>query len=241
MRKRKLAITIVFFVGVIATVASAFSVYVLDPDSSKQINVDSNDIDVIERKQTFLSYVGIGKNISVYDNDIVSDVFSMKLEINQKEFNSKPTVPANSGLKLEINFDSKELFDYVKNDVKNEFVTLSYKDKDALIMEHDKNYTSDGQNCLEFDNETKRCTFRIPFTSEKSNGSDFYIFKIATDNSLTASQVIDPSSGLAIDNKWIFDINLNFKIVDDFYGYSMLFDKNTFGSVDISLIYEDFE
>ena len=122
MRKRKLAITIVFFVGVIATVASAFSVYVLDPDSSKQINVDSNDIDVIERKQTFLSYVGIGKNISVYDNDIVSDVFSMKLEINQKEFNAIPTVPANSGLKLEINFGSKELFDYVKKDVKNEMI-----------------------------------------------------------------------------------------------------------------------
>ena len=58
---------------------------------------------------------------------------------------------------------------------------------------------------------------------------------------MTASQVIDPSSGLAIDNKWIFDINLNFEIVDDSYGYSMLFDKNTFGSVDISLIYEDFE
>ena len=59
MRKRKLAITIVFFVGVIATVASAFSVYVLDPDSSMQINVDSNDIDVIERKQTFLSLKSI--------------------------------------------------------------------------------------------------------------------------------------------------------------------------------------
>lgn len=240
MRKRKLAITIVFFVGVIATVASAFSVYVLDPDSSMQINVDSNDIDVIERKQTFLSYVGIGKNISVYDNDIVSDVFSMKLEINQKEFNAIPTVPANSGLKLEINFDSKELFDYVKKDVKNEFVTLSYKDKEALSMEHDKAYTSDGQNCLEFDNETKRCTFRIPFTSEKSNGSDFYIFKIATDNSLTASQVIDPSSGLAIDNKWIFDINLNFKIVDDYYGYALSFNKNNFGAVSIKMIFEEF-
>ena len=74
--------------------------------------------------------------------------------------------------------------------------------------------------------------FSCPFTSEKSGGSDFYLYKIAIDNSLT--------SNMPVNFEWSFNINLNFNIVDDFYGYSQLFNSSTFGNVSISLIFEDF-
>ena len=232
MRKKKLIISTAFLIGLLATVGGAFSAYILTNDINEKVMVDSNDINVVEKKQNFLKYTGIAKNILLYDTDIVSDVFSIGFSINQTEFVKDNRLASNSGIKLEIVFGSLSLFDHVKNDVKNEFIDVTYGIDYKLAMEYGKVYTSDGQNCLEFNNDNNKCTFRIPFTSEKSGGSDFYLYKIAIDNSLT--------SNMPVNFEWSFNINLNFNIVDDFYGYSQLFNSSTFGNVSISLIFEEF-
>lgn len=241
MKKKKIIIMASFLIGLVATIGGAFSAYILTNDVTANVIVESKDINVKENTQKFLSYLGISKKLSMYDGEIVEDVFSLNMQINQNEFNLNNSLAASSVLKLETYFESKNLFDYIKNDVKNEFVYLTYNDNYKLTMANNTTYMLNEEPCLEFSDSSQKCIFRIPFTSDMSNVNDFCIYKIASDNGLTSNKVIDPSTGLAIDNKWLFGINFNFKIVDDYYGYALNFNPNNFGTVSISMIFEDFK
>lgn len=237
--KRKVLISSVFSFILIATIGVAFSTYILTNDTKEQVSVDPNDINVKQENQTFLSYKEVSRKIFTYDDDIVSDIFSISFNFNQKEYNTTSNIlgiSTKSGIGAKIKFDSTSLYEHVKNNVKNSFVTLSHENY-SLEMENNKIYTSDEQNCLYFENESKTCFFHISVAKENAN-SNFYVQKIAEDNNLLNNSNI--SGGKPLDNVWSFNINFNFNIIDDEAGYSISFNKTSFSNVTITLFFEDY-
>lgn len=237
--KRKVLLSSVFSFILIASLSAGFSAYLVTNSPKGEISVNPNDIVVKEENQTFLSYESVSRKIFTYDDDIVSDIFSISFNFNQKEYNTTSNIlgiSTNSGIGAKIKFDSNNLYEHVKNNVKNSFVTLSYENY-SLEMENNKVYTSDGQNCLYFENESKTCFFHISVAKENAN-SNFYVQKIAEDNKLLNDSSI--SDGKPVDNVWSFNINFNFNIIDDKVGYSISFDKTSFANVSITLFFEDY-
>ena len=237
--KRKVLISSVFSFILIASLSAGFSAYLVTDSPKGEVSVNPNDIVVKEENQTFLSYESVSRKIFTYDNDIVSDIFSLTFSFNQKEYNTTSNtlgISTNSGVGAQIKFHSNELYEHVRDNVGNSFINFTYGNY-LLKMDKDKTYKSDGQHCLYFENSSSTCFFHISTSSDHTD-SDFYIQKIAEDNNLTNSTIF--SGGQARDNIWNFNMNFNFYIVDDTTGYSRNFNKSSFSKVEITLLFEDY-
>lgn len=239
--KRKILISSVFSIFLMASVVVAFSAYVITNDIKEEVTINPTDIEVKEENQTFLSYKSVSRKIYTYDGDIVSDVFSISFDFNQNEYlttSNSLGISTNSGIGARIKFSSNELYKHVRDNVGNSFINISHNNY-LIGMEKNKVYMSDGQYCLYFENSSSTCFFHIPMSSDKANqGSNFYVQKIAEDNNLTNGTIY--SGGVVKDNIWQFDINFNFYIIDDSVGYSTTFNKTSFSNVDITLLFEDY-
>lgn len=239
MRSKKCFIVFIFVFAVFSVIGVSFSAYIIHGNNVDEIvQIKPNDISVINEKQNFLTYAG-NKGIETYDNDIVNDTFSVYFQLNQKKYHDNTNnISIKSGLGIELSFTSSTLFNHVKDDVKNEFINLSYGENYNLSMQYGENYLAGGNSCLVFDSESLTCFAHISFSSD-SSGGDFYIQRIAEDNGF-ANRYSTVVGGQEMDFIWSFNLNFNFEIIDKSVGYSKEFDINSFGNVSVELIFEDY-
>ncbi len=248
MRKKKILITSIFALGVLTTIGGAFAAYVIADDELEkfEISVDPGQINVNPQKATFCTYEGVSQNIGANGVDICDDIFSIKFKLNQQEYKKDSRNSTRSGIRVVATFSSQNLFDHVKDNVKNEFINVSCFSKDGtkkyeLKMEDGKAYTSDNQNCLNFDNSGKTCTFHIPFEQSYTNNTNFYIQYFGVqDDELAKEDFVVGTPPVKVANKWLFYINFNFNIVDEYLGYSQDFNTSNFGSVNLKIALERF-
>ena len=168
-----------------------------------------------------------------------TNTFSVIFQINQKKYHENTNnISINSGLGIKLTFTSSSLFNHVKEDVKNDFISLGYGSDYSLTMKYGEKYLSGGNNCLEFDSENLTCYSHISFSSD-SAGGDFYIQRIAEDNDFD-NRYSTVVGGVEMDFVWNFNLNFNFEIIDKSIGYSKEFNVSTFGNVNVELIFEDY-
>lgn len=236
MKKKKLVLTSVFILGICVTIGTAFSAFIIENEiKSFSLIVNPSEIKVDERTQDFINYVGVSNSLTRYGDDIVDDEFSITLSFNQVNYNSS-RVNSYGGLKIVINFSNFELFNFLANDVKNEFVIIEsiYRNNSSsLVMEDNKDYKTDGMPTLRYVNENGiySAEFLVPFS--KSYNADFYLQKLAEDFGIQSV-----SQGELV---WTFDLVFHLKIIDENLGYSTSFNIQNLGEINILLTYEEFE
>ncbi len=239
MKNKKIFIVFSFIFAVLSVIGIGFSAYIFNNGGKdKIVEINPDDITISSEEQNFLTYYG-NKSIGTYDSDIVNDTFSVIFQINQKKYHENTNnISINSGLGIKLTFTSSSLFNHVKEDVKNDFISLSYGSDYSLTMKYGEKYLSGGNNCLEFDSENLTCYSHISFSSD-SAGGDFYIQRIAEDNDFD-NRYSTVVGGVEIDFVWNFNLNFNFEIIDKSIGYSKEFNVSTFGNVNVELIFEDY-
>lgn len=236
MKKKKLVLTSVFILGICVTISTAFSAFIIENEIKPfSLNIDPSEIKVDERTQNFINYVGVSKSLTRYGYDIVDDEFSITLSFNQVNYNSA-RVNSYGGLKTVINFSNFELFNFLANDVKNEFVIIEsiYRNNSSsLIMEDNKDYKTDDIPTLQYLNENGKyfAEFLVPFS--RSYNTDFYLQKLAEDFGIQ-----NVSQGELV---WTFELVFHLKIIDENLGYSTSFNIQNLGEINILLTYEEFE
>ena len=236
MKRRKMVLTMVFALGLLVTIGTAFSAFVIENElKSFSLNVDPSEIEVEERTQNFISYVGVSKSLIRYENDIVDDEFSLTLSFNQVNYNSS-RVNSYGGLKATVSFTNSSLFDFLQKDVKNELITIEsvYRNNtSSLILEANKNYYTNGIPTLRYVNDGEKyfAEFLIPFS--RSYNNDLYLQKIAEDFGIQSV-----SQGELVRT---FDLVFNLKIIDENLGYSTSYNIQNLGNINILLTYEEFE
>ena len=236
MKRKKLVLTSVFLLGICVTIGTAFSAFIIENEIKPfSLNVDPSEIKVDERTQNFINYVGVTKSLTRYGNEIVDDEFSITLSFNQVNYNSA-RVNSYGGLKAVINFSNVDLFNFLVNDVKNEFVIIEsiYRNNfSSLVMEANKDYKTDDIPTLQYVNENGNyfAEFLIPFS--RSYNADLYLQKLAEDFGIQSV-----SQGELV---WTFDLVFNLRIVDENLGYSTSFNIQNLGEINILLTYEEFE
>ena len=246
MRKKKILITSIFALGVLTTIGGAFAAYVIADDGLEkiEISVDPGQINVNPQKATFCTYEGISQNIGTNGTDICDDIFSIKFNLNQQEYSNDRGNSTRSGIRVVATFSSQNLFDHVGDNVKNEFINVSCFSKDGtkkyeLKMEDDKDYETDNQDCLNFDDSSKICTFHIPFEEKYTNNTNFYIQYFGVEDEELAEETFDEGTPPhKVANEWLFYINFNFNIVDEYWGYSQDYNTSNFGSVNLKIALE---
>ena len=239
MIKNKVLINIVFLTALCLTTSISLCSFLINSKINKEITIQPTNIEVNIENQKFLNFGGITKKIATYEDDIVSDIFSVDFLFNQNEYlttGNRQGFSTNSGLGAVIKFSSETLFNYVANNVNNEFINFSYNDY-VLKMEKGINYTANNLSCLSFNELEKTCIFRISTSRDKAN-NNYYLQRIAEDNNLTDGKTIE--GGQQKDNIWRFTMNFNLKILDSQLGYSTLFGKQDLSKIEIKLIFEDY-
>ncbi len=238
MKNKKIFIVFSFIFAVLSVIGIGFSAYIFDGDKDKIVEINPDDITISSEGQNFLTYYG-NKSIGTYDSDIVNDTFSIIFQINQKKYHENTNnISINSGLGVKLTFTSSSLFNHVKENVKNDFISLSYGSDYSLTMKYGEKYSSGGNNCLEFDSDNLTCYSHISFSSD-SAGGDFYIQRIAEDNDFD-NRYSTVVGGVEMDFAWNFNLNFNFEIIDKSIGYSKEYNVLTFGNVNVELIFEDY-
>ena len=236
MIKRKLILSCSFILATLCSTCIGLATYfVISYNMPENVTVNPGNITVSEQSKSFLSYAGVSKSIYTYDNDIIDDKFSINFSFNQNVYLNSSEIGINSGLGAKIKFKSSSLFNHVKNNVGFNFINFTYNQYE-LKMNNDTDYSANNQNCIIFD-EDNTCTFHIAMSNEKSTNG-FYLQKIAADNNLLRGQTV--VGGEIVDNIWNFNMNFNFNIVDNNIGYSSLYDKTQFSSVEITLLFENY-
>ena len=256
MKKRKLLIITSLFIGIAFITTSAFSAFILNGDQDGSLDIDISGIEVKDYSQKIISYLNNDRKLSLRDNDIVKDVYSLAMSFNTSEYTSRTidqglkNLYFNSALKISLTFDNSNLFNHLisKNYFKK-FINFSYEyttinsDRQLenkvyyLSLEDNMSYSyyygdnnEGSRDCLT--NNTNTIELIIPTAPERcasldsSNNKNFYLTKIYSDNQNVTSL-------------WNFYINLNFNIVDEAYGYSTLFNASNIGSIKVKLNLED--
>lgn len=256
MKKRKLLIITSLFIGIAFITTSAFSAFILNGNQDGSLDIDISGIEVKDYSQKIISYLNNDRKLSLRDNDIVNDVYSLAMSFNTKEYTSSKdqglrNLYFNSALKISVTFDNSNLFNHlISEDYFKKFINFSYEYttinsdqqlenkvyylslKDNMSYSYYYGDNNEGsRNCLT-NNSTNTIELIIPNAPERcasldsSNNKNFYLTKIYSDNQNVTSL-------------WNFYINLNFNIVDEVYGYSTLFNVSNIGSIKVKLNLED--
>ena len=221
MKKKKITLILYLLFASLSISGVSFGAYIVDDNN--QINVEvatiPNKITVINKDFSFLTYKGISQHLTTYENDILESTFSLSFNFDQYTFiNNNPY--AYGGLEILINFGNNNLYTYLKNDVKNEFVQFRFNDYKLIPSSLD--YTN-GKLCVDYSAENEMIS-RIPFLREYNN--NFYLQKIVQDNSSEIAQTA---------GNWNFNIDFCFNLVDENLGYSTEFNLQNLGAINISL------
>ena len=256
MKKRKLLIITSLFIGIAFITTSAFSAFILNGDQDGSLDIDVSGIEVKDYSQKIISYENNDRKLSLRDNDIVNDVYSLAMSFNTSEYTSRTidqglkNLYFNSALKISVTFDNSNLFNHlISEDYFKKFINFSYEyttinsDQQLenkvyyLSLENNMSYSyyygdnnEGSRDCLTY--STNTIELIIPNAPERcasqdsSNNKNFYLTKIDSDNQNVPS-------------KWNFYINLNFNIVDKVCGYSTLFNASNIGSIKVKLNLED--
>ena len=256
MKKRRLLIITSLFIGIAFITTSAFSVFILKGDQNGSFDIDISGIEVKDYSQKIISYENNDRKLSLRDNDIVNDVYSLAMSFNKAEYTNRlndqglRNLYFNSALKISVTFDNSNLFNHlISEDYFKKFINFSYEyttinsDQQLenkvyyLSLEDNMSYSyyygdnNEGRkDCLTYSANTIELI--IPTADERcasldsSNNKNFYLTKIYSDNQNVTSL-------------WNFYINLNFNIVDEVYGYSTLFNASNIGSIKVKLNLED--
>lgn len=256
MKKRKLLIITSLFIGIAFITTSAFSAFILNGNQDGSLDIDISGIEVKDYSQKIISYLNNDRKLSLRDNDIVNDVYSLAMSFNTKEYTSSKdqglrNLYFNSALKISVTFDNSNLFNHlISEDYFKKFINFSYEYttinsdqqlenkvyylslKDNMSYSYYYGDNNEGsRNCLT-NNSTNTIELIIPNAPERcasqdsSNNKNFYLTKIYSDNQNVTSL-------------WNFYINLNFNIVDEVFGYSTLFNALNIGSIKVKLNLED--
>ena len=256
MKKRKFLIITSLFIGTAFITTSAFSAFILKGYQDGSLDIDISGIEVKDYSQKIISYENNDRKLSLRDNDIVNDVYSLAMSFNTSEYTSRTidqglrNLYFNSALKISVTFDNSNLFNHlISEDYFKKFINFSYEyttinsDQQLenkvyyLSLEDNMSYSyyygdnnEGSRDCLTY--STNTIELIIPTAPERcasldsSNNKNFYLTKIYSDNQNVTSE-------------WNFYINLNFNIVDEFYGYSTLFNVSNIGSIKVKLNLED--
>lgn len=253
MKKRKLLIITSLFIGIAFITTSAFSAFILNGDQDGSLDIDVSGIEVKDYSQKIISYENNDRKLSLRDNDIVNDVYSLAMSFNTAEYTNRlndqglRNLYFNSALKISVTFDNSNLFNHLISDYYfKKFINFSYEyttinsDQQKvyyLSLEDNMSYSyyygdnnEGSRDCLTY--STNTIELIIPNAPERcasqdsSNNKNFYLTKIDSDNQNVPS-------------KWNFYINLNFNIVDKVCGYSTLFNASNIGSIKVKLNLED--
>ena len=253
MKKRKLLIITSLFIGIAFITTSAFSAFILNGNQDGSLDIDISEIEVKDYSQKIISYLNNDRKLSLRDNDIVNDVYSLAMSFNTSEYTSRTidqglrNLYFNSALKISVTFDNSNLFNHL---ISEDYINFSYEyttinsDQQLenkvyyLSLEDNMSYSyyygdnnEGSRDCLT-NNTTNTIELIIPTAPERcasldsSNNKNFYLTKIYSDNQNVTSL-------------WNFYINLNFNIVDEVYGYSTLFNASNIGSIKVKLNLED--
>lgn len=256
MKKRKFLIITSLFIGTAFITTSAFSAFILKGGQDSSLDIDISGIEVKDYSQKIISYLNNDRKLSLRDDDIVNDVYSLAMSFNTKEYTSSKdqglrNLYFNSALKISVTFDNSNLFNHlISEDYFKKFINFSYEyttinsDQQLenkvyyLSLEDNMSYSyyygdnnEGSRDCLT-NNSTNTIELIIPTAPERcasldsSNNKNFYLTKIYSDNQNVTSL-------------WNFYINLNFNIVNEVYGYSTLFNASNIGSIKVKLNLED--
>ncbi len=256
MKKRKLLIITSLFIGIAFITTSAFSAFILNGDQDGSLDIDISGIEVKDYSQKIISYLNNDRKLSLRDNDIVNDVYSLAMSFNTAEYTNRlndqglRNLYFNSALKISVTIDNSNLFNHlISEDYFKKFINFSYEyttinsDQQLenkvyyLSLEDNMSYSyyygdnnEGSRDCLTY--STNTIELIIPTAPERcasldsSDNKNFYLTKIYSDNQNVTSL-------------WNFYINLNFNIVDEVYGYSTLFNASNMGSIKVKLNLED--
>lgn len=256
MKKRKLLIITSLSIGIAFITTSAFSAFILNGDQDGFLDIDISGIEVKDYSQKIISYSNKDRKLSLRDNDIVNDVYSLAMSFNTAEYTNRlndeglRNLYFNSALKISVTFDNSNLFNHlISEDYFKKFINFSYEyttinsDQQLenkvyyLSLEDNMSYSyyygdnnEGSRDCLTY--STNTIELIIPTAPERcasldsSDNKNFYLTKIYSDNQNVTSL-------------WNFYINLNFNIVDEVYGYSTLFNASNIDSIKVKLNLED--
>ncbi len=218
-----------------------YASYLISSEINKSLNINPINLEVIDSVQNLITYIN-KSNLKTSENYIVEDNFSMELKFNNSDYlkalNGSLTnkflmdLYNNSGLKVIVTFQNLELFEFVKNNVGNSFIDLSYQngmDAYRIKIDNSKRYLANNVECFQY--KDKQIIFSISINQNFANSS-FYVYKLAEEASLNN-----------FDGYWNFFINLNFDIVDEYYGYCLNESFATiekFGNVNVSIELESY-
>ncbi len=257
MKKRKLLIITSLFIGIAFITTSAFSAFIFNGDQDGSLDIDISGIEVKDYSQKIISYLNNDRKLSLRDNDIVNDVYSLAMSFNTAEYTNRSNDQGlrnlyfNSALKISVTFDNSNLFNHlISENYFKKFINFSYEyttinsDQQLenkvyyLSLEDNMSYSyyygdnnEGSRDCLT-NNSKNTIELIIPTAPERCASQD------SSDNKNFYLTKID-SDNQNVPSKWHFYINLNFNIVDEACGYSTLFNALNIGSIKVKLNLED--
>ena len=257
MKKRKLLIITSLFIGIAFITTSAFSAFILKGDQDGSLDIDISGIEVKDYSQKFISYLNKDRKLSLRDNDIVNDVYSLAMSFDTAEYTNRlndqglRNLYFNSALKISVTFDNSNLFNHlISKDYFKKFINFSYEyttinsDQQLenkvyyLSLEDNMSYSyyygdnnEGSRDCLT-NNSTNTIELIIPTADERCASLD----SSGNKNFYLTKIYFDNQN---VTSEWNFYINLNFNIVDEAYGYSTLFNASNIGSIKVKLNLED--
>lgn len=257
MKKRKLLLVTSLFIGIAFITTSAFSVFILKGNQDGSLDIDVSGIEVKDYSQNIISYLNNDRKLSLRDNDIVNDVYSLAMSFDYDTYSDRfndqglRNLYFNSALKISVTFENSTLFNHlISEDYFKRFINFSYEyiifnpDQQQLenkvyylSLEDNMSYsyyfgesTSNSKDCLTYTSNTIELI--IPTAPERCASLDS-----SNNKNFYLTKIYSDNQNVT--SLWNFYINLNFNIIDDAYGYSTQFNASNMGSIKVNLHLED--
>ena len=207
MKKRILGFILV--VSILGVSSIGYGSYFIfgNPLENKEISLTPNEITVTYKDFKTVAFKQISNKIESRDNLLINDLLQIEMDFDDKfynDINNDDWSQTDRGaLFFEMKIPSINLYNHVKNIVSYDFIYFQYND---YYLDYFKNKHFESpkykngkniENCYSYNDTTKIISFLIPFAKELSEFNDFYLYKIAEENSISK-------------DVWTFKVNFNF-------------------------------
>lgn len=223
MKKRNLAFILIISILGISTVGYGSYFIFGKPLESKIINVNPNEIAVTYKDFKTVGFKQISNKIESRDNLLLNDLLQIEMNFNDDFYNDLSNIDNSQtdrgALLFEMKVPSSNLYNHIKNIVTYDFIYFQYND---YYLDYFKNNHPQGpryvsgnitEDCYSYYDGSNIINFLIPFADQHSELSDFYLYKIAEENSINSDvwtfKVIFDFNVLVGNSSLVSDISLS--------------------------------
>lgn len=239
--RTKTKISLILMFATVGILTTAFSTYIITSDVNEKVSVTPNSIQITDTE--FLSYDDSNKNYLIFDvvkytnsdgsvsTYYVDDNCEVKLQFLQEKY-LQSTENSDFGMKIDINFGNlNTLFiDHVKEIIDDGFFSMKYRslvtgNESELRLDEFSRF-SGGLNYLPYSFSNNQMSIHVPFASEHSYGSVFYLQNLV--------------SKFGIRNTRDLYLYFDFQFVDPNFGYLVFMDNFNPNEIGITITVEQY-